>query len=47
MAYLLEGGLTIKTQNEDNAGIYQTTEKGLEFLKDYERIKKTLDKITL
>jgi len=45
--YLIEGDLLTKNKNEDGAEVYLTTEKGKEFLIDYERIKSTLDKISM
>ena len=45
-AYLIEGEL-LEKRIDGNSDVYYTTEKGIEFLKDYEGIKKLLDKIRL
>jgi len=44
---LIEGGLLKRYFGENGAEIYKTIEKGKEFLKDYERIRKVLDKMRL
>ena len=44
---LTEGGLLRRSRGENGAEIYHTTEKGKEFLRDYERIRSILDKMRL
>lgn len=43
--YLIEGKLLTKKKNENNSEIYKITEKGKEFLRDYEKIRKILDEM--
>jgi len=43
---LIEGDL-LRKYKRGGVEIYQTTEKGREFLKDYGKIKKVLDKMRL
>jgi len=45
--YLVEAGLLKVSTREDGAEIFETTEKGKEFLRDYKRIKSVLDKMRL
>jgi len=44
---LIEGGLLKKRVEENGVEVYSTTEKGREFLKDYERVRKILDNMRL
>ena len=44
---LVEAGLLKVSTREDGAEIFETTEKGKEFLRDYKRIKSVLDKMRL
>jgi predicted transcriptional regulator len=43
---LIEGGL-LEKRRENGVQLFVTTEKGREFLQDYERIKETLDQMRL
>jgi predicted transcriptional regulator len=44
---LTEGGLLRKYVNDKGKKIYETTKKGKDFLRDYEKIKKTLDQANM
>jgi len=44
---LIDAGLLTKTRSKNNIEIYETTEKGKRFLKDYEKIKETLEEMRL
>jgi predicted transcriptional regulator len=42
---LIEGQLLKKYLKEGNIKIFETTEKGKQFLKDYQKVKSVLDKM--
>jgi len=44
---LIEGELLTKYAGEGGAEIYETTEKGRRFLRDYEKISKILERMRL
>jgi len=44
---LVEAGLLKVSKREDGVEIFETTEKGKEFLRDYKKIKSILDKMRL
>jgi len=44
---LVETGLLKVSRREDGVEIFETTEKGKEFLRDYRKIKNILDKMRL
>ena len=44
---LTEGGLLKRYVNDKGKEIYETAEKGKDFLKDYEKIKKILDQANM
>ena len=44
---LIEVGLLRVSKLEDGTEIYETTDKGREFLKDYRNVKSILDKMRL
>jgi predicted transcriptional regulator len=44
---IIEGGLLEDIITEEGVEIYHTTEKGREFLNDYDSIKKVLDKMRI
>jgi len=41
--YLVKVGLLKASKRQDNAEIFEITEKGKEFLKDYRKIKRSLE----
>jgi predicted transcriptional regulator len=47
VAYLIEGELLRKRIEENGVEVYSITDKGIGFLKDYEKIQKTLEKMKL
>jgi predicted transcriptional regulator len=44
---IIEGGLLENILTKEGVEIYNTTEKGRDFLKDYDNIRKILDKMRL
>ena len=46
-AYLIEGKLLTKKKDKNSFEIYKITKKGIEFLRDYEKIRKILDAMRL
>lgn len=44
---LIEGELLKKRVEENGVEVYSTTDKGKEFLGDYEKVRKILDKMRL
>jgi len=43
--YLINAGLLKVSKNDEGAEIFETTKRGMEFLRDYKKIKDTLSKI--
>jgi predicted transcriptional regulator len=44
---LIEGGLLRRYVNDKGKEIYEPAEKGIDFLRDYEKIKKILDQANM